>query len=309
MNISIITPSYKPDYQRCKLLCKSIDLFVSNYKKHIIIVDRSDYALFKTLENNKTEIICKEDILPSWLIKIPFTTKWWLNLKGLPVRGWILQQIVKLSVHEFVDADIYLFADSDVSFIRPFDLNNVINNNLIRLCSMPRKKADYVDRRKQRWHLSAAKMLGVNDTELLTRDYITQLVFWRRDTLIKLTRYLETKSLETKSIEIKSLETKRNKNWKEYLANTLDFSEYTLYGIFSEHVLAEASGHYREPEELCYCSWHQNIHNATELKHYLSNIPKKFYAVLIQSNLGISTHNYQEQLAHLQNNQSMVKTP
>ncbi|MCU7836678.1 MAG: hypothetical protein KZQ83_15690 [gamma proteobacterium symbiont of Taylorina sp.] len=283
MEIALITPSYAPDYQRCKLLCQSIEKFVSHYKKHVIIVDRSDYDLFKSLENNKTEIICKEDILPYWLKKIPFS-KWWFNFKGLPVRGWILQQIVKLSVHEFVDADIYVFADSDVTFIRPFDLSSTLNNDRVRLCSMPRKTDDYSNLRKQHWHLSAAKILGVTDSSQLSRDYISQLVFWRRDTLQQLTRLIETRS---------------HQNWKKTLTNCVDFSEYTLYGIFCEHVLKEQSGHYREPEELCYCSWHQEINSTENLQTFLSHVPGQFNSVLIQSNLGIDADEYSNLLARL----------
>ncbi|MFK5986012.1 MAG: DUF6492 family protein [Pseudomonadota bacterium] len=286
MDISLITPSFAPDFERCKLLCESVDKFVSNYKKHIIIVDRCDYELFKSLENSKTEIVIKEDILPKWLKKIPYAKKWWFSFKTIPVRGWIIQQIVKLSVAEFVDADVYIFADSDMVFIRPFDVNSVIKNDQLRLCSMPRKEEDYIDSRKQIWHKYAAIITGMDNSIALNRDYISQLVCWRRDTLNKLTQHLEQK---------------HNKSWKEMLANSLDFSEYILYGIYAEHLLAENSGHYRDVNELCYCSWHQEIHNNNELNDFLINVPQQYNSVLIQSNLNIKTEDYIYQLKLLQN--------
>ncbi len=285
MEVSLITPSYAPDFERCKMLCESIDKYVSDYKKHIIIVDKSDYELFKTLESDKTDIVVKETILPSWLIKMPFTKKWWLNLKGLPVRGWILQQIVKLSVHEFVDSDAYLFADSDVTFIRPFSASSIIQGDKVRLCSMPRKIDDYSDKRKQAWHEHAAQLSGLKNTGQLTRDYISQLVCWRRDTLQKLTQQIEKNS---------------KKPWKHALANTLDFSEYILYGIFAEHVMAGQSGHYKDAHELCYCSWHHPIKNIDELSHFLENIPQVYTSVLIQSNLSIDTNDYKKLLINAQ---------
>jgi len=290
MDIAIITPSYAPDYQRCKLLCESIKKFVTNYKKHVIVVDKQDYELFKSLENDKTEIVIKQEILPRWIIKLPLLTKWWLSLKSLPVRGWILQQIVKLSTHEFVDAEVYIFADSDVVFIRPFDASSVIDNGKVRLCSTSRKQEDYNDKRKQSWHLYAAKSFAINDSEILTRDYISQLVCWRRDTLQKLTKYLSGN---------------KHDSWKEKLCNNLDFSEYILYGIFVEHILDEDSGHYRDSQELCYCSWHENISNEIELNNFLNNVPRKFNSVLVQSNLNIEMEYYREQILALQdsNNQ------
>lgn len=291
MEISLITPSYAPDYERCKLLCESIEKFVSNYKKHIIIVDKSDYDLFKSLENSKTEIICKESILPSWLKKIPFSKKWWFSFKTLPVRGWILQQIVKLSVYEFVDADVYIFADSDVTFIRPFNASSVIKNDQVRLCSLTRKTKDYTDKRKQNWHLHAAKLFSIQDSRQLNRDYISQLVCWRRDALQKMTQAIEQNSAY-----------KKNQSWKKILCNTLDFSEYILYGIFSEQVLGQKSGHYRDINELCYCSWHQEINTDKQLQDFLSKIPVNFNSVLIQSNLGLDTKHYIKQLKQLQAN-------
>lgn len=289
MEVSLITPSYAPDFERCKLLCESIEMFVSHYKKHIIIVDRCDLNLFKSLENTKTEIICKEDILPHWLKKIPFSKKWWFNAKGLPVRGWILQQIVKLSVHEFVDADAYIFADSDVAFIRPFNAQSVVKNDQVRLCNPDRKKQDYTDKRKQSWHIKATQLLGIHNPIELNHDYISQLVCWRRDTLAQLTSTIENQSQAV----IK-------KSWKEILCNTWDFSEYILYGIYAEHVLKENSGHYMDNEELCYCSWHEEINNQEDLKNYLNHIPKQFNSVLIQSNLALSVQDYKQQLNQLQ---------
>jgi len=254
MKISIITPSYAPDYKRCKLLCESI-----------------------------------ESILPKWLKKIPFSKKWWFSFKTLPVRGWILQQIVKLSVHEYVDADAYIFADSDVSFIRPFDASSVIRKNHVRLCSLPRKDEDYLDKRKQNWHLHAARLFALSNTDRLNRDYISQLVCWRRDTLQKMTQAIEANSQNTKG-----------KCWKQILCNTLDFSEYTLYGIYAEQLLGKESGHYQDSSELCYCSWHKEINNEEELQFFLSNIPKEFNSVLIQSNLGVDTDKYIKQLKRVQ---------
>ncbi len=285
MEVSLITPSYAPDFERCKLLCQSIDRYVCDYRKHVIIVDKADYNLFKTLKNDKTDIIIKESILPSWLIKIPFSKKWWLNLKGLPVRGWILQQIVKLSVHEFVDSDAYIFADSDVTFIRPFKASSIIKEDKVRLCSMPRKTDDYTDKRKQAWHEHAAQLSGLQNTGQLTQDYISQLVCWRRDTLQKLTQQIEKHS---------------KKPWKQVLTNTLDFSEYILYGIFAEHVMAEESGHFKDEHELCYCSWHQPISDIDELSHFLANIPQNYNSVLIQSNLDIDTDDYKNLLINVQ---------
>jgi len=285
MDINIITPSYKLDFERCKVLCESVEKFVCNYKKHLIIVDALDYQIFKTLNSDKTEVIIKEDFLPDWLYKVPYSSRWWLSFKTLPVRGWILQQIVKLSAAELCDSDAFLFIDSDVAFIKPFDVMSLVIDKRARLYSAPRKTSDYFDRRKQSWHLKAANLFGITDISLLSQDYISQLVLWRRDTLLKLLSFIEDS---------------KQRSWKQVLCNNLDFSEYTLYGVFAEQVLREQSGHYLTKEELCYCSWHHEIKNSSDLSSFLATVPPQYCSVLIQSNLKISPPEYLEQINQLQ---------
>lgn len=46
MDFEIITPSRGLDFERCQLLCQTIDRFVGGSFRHIVVVDRSDYQLF-----------------------------------------------------------------------------------------------------------------------------------------------------------------------------------------------------------------------------------------------------------------------
>ncbi len=285
--LTIITPSYAPDFQRCQVLCESLRRFVSGHSEQVIIIDRRDEALFRQLTGPGVRLLLKEDILPGWLRQLPFGRKWWLNLRGLPVRGWILQQIVKLSVAEAIDADIFIFADSDVAFVRPFDVSAVLRDDgRVRLFRAPRKPEDFRDPRHCAWYRHAGKVFGLNGDAFQQSDYISQLVTWRRDTLNRLTERIAEHG---------------GRRWQAVLANTLDFSEYTLYGVFAEHVLGEDSGHYWEANELCYCSWHHAIDGRDQLLQFLRTIPAAYPSVLVQSNLGISPADYAEALRQRQN--------
>lgn len=281
----IITPSYAPDFERCRVLCESLQRFVSGHAEHIIIVDRRDQALFQTLTGPGVRLLLKEDMLPGWLRQLPFGRKWWLNLRGLPVRGWILQQIVKLSVAEAIDADVFIFADSDVAFVRPFDVSEVLRaDGRVRLYRAPRKTEDFSEPRHCAWYRHAAQTFGLSGPAHEQSDYISQLVTWRRDTLQQLTQAIAERG---------------GRRWQAVLANTLDFSEYTLYGVFAEHVLGEASGHYWADRELCYCSWHHDIQGREDLLRFLQEIPSSYCSVLVQSNLNVSPADYAENLQRL----------
>src|SRR5258708_16894788 len=45
-----------------------------------------------------------------------------------PVRGWIMQQIIKLAAATRLDADILLLVDSDVQFVRPITFDTFGQN-------------------------------------------------------------------------------------------------------------------------------------------------------------------------------------
>jgi hypothetical protein len=71
------------------------------------------------------------------------------------------------------------------------------------------------------------------------------------------------------------------------LCNTLDFSEYILYGVFTEFVLgADAAGHYTDAEDLCHCSWHYALDTDAQAEDFVGRVGPGHRAVLIQSNLG-----------------------
>ncbi|MCF8004775.1 MAG: DUF6492 family protein [Chromatiaceae bacterium] len=276
--VVLVTPSYAPDFERCRILCDSVRRHVRGHVEHVIIVDRADRALFSQLVDENTRLLVKQALLPAWLNQLPFARKWWLNRRGLPVRGWILQQIVKLSVGTAIDADLYLFADSDVAFIRPFDVGSLVDTaGRVRLYGGARKPQDIADPRHRAWYRHAGKVFGLTGPGFQQRDYVTQLVAWRRDTLQRLTERIAVHG---------------GRDWQAVLANTLDFSEYTLYGVFAEHVLGEVSGHVLVDRELCDCSWHHEINSQEDLKRFIEQVPASFPAVLIQSNLGIAPADY-----------------
>src|ERR1700677_4667311 len=99
-SFAIVTPSYYRDFPHCRLLVESVGAHVPRDIPHFIVVDRRDEALFSGLRSPRTHLVLKEDVLPGWLRQIPFARRWWLSAKSLPVRGWIVQQLVKLSVSE-----------------------------------------------------------------------------------------------------------------------------------------------------------------------------------------------------------------
>lgn len=278
-NFCIVTPSYAPDFERCQLLSQSIEKFISPANTtHYILVDRKDLKLFRKIKEKNTQIIPKESILPWWILHSQLSKKWWISLKSLPIRGWIVQQISKLSVAEHFTEDIFIFVDSDVVFIRPFNLYDLILNGKVSLFREPATDSISMSSHYM-WHQSAHRLLCLPPPIFPAPGYIGQIVAWRRENILKLYRHIEMID---------------KRNWIVSLANLWQFSEYILYGTFCEHVLKEESGHYFDSKILCHNYWsHQDLTNV-ELIDFLKNTSSQHIGLMISSKANIPVCHYKD---------------
>lgn len=281
MQTTLITPTYAPDGARVRLLCRTLDELTVGWDEHWLVIDRRDRDVFSDLAGPRRRLVFKEDVLPAWLHPPLIGRRWWLSSRSLPVRGWIVQQLVKLSMAEVGVSGALVFADSDVAFIRPFDFSGLADSSgRLRLFAGPRSVEAQADRRHRTWYRVAKELFAVTDPEYATHEYISQLVTWRVDVLQAMTRALSEAT---------------GCDWRVALARRLDFSEYILYGVFSEYALgAERAGHRLEGHELCYCSWHHRVRDAGQVRAFVESVPAAYSAALIQSNLGIAPSEYEQ---------------
>jgi hypothetical protein len=275
LTFGIITPSYTPDFERCKLLNYSIKKFVTTPVNHYIVVDDRDYDLFYQLQSETTQILTKEALLPWWIKRIPIQKNVWFSLKTLPVRGWLIQQIIKIASALYIAENVSVFVDSDVLFVRPFQLENLVRYGKIRLY----RGCEGNDVQKQwhlKWHQSAAKLLGLSEIDPTIPDYITQIISWRKDCVLQLCQQLEKIS---------------GRSWIETLCNSWNLSEYVLYGIFVDNVLKGAR-HYYNDKNICHNYWLAESLSKLELEDFIKNIDPEQVAVMISAKAGMSVESY-----------------
>ena len=252
-NYAMATPSYHGDLERCRLLCGSIDRHVSGLSVHYILVDTADAELFAALEGPKRRIMTDAQLLPSWLRghDDPFSRnsrRLWTGagalLRGIPpLRGWHVQQLRKLALPDVITEDVILYADSDVAFLRPYDLarQRVDHKDMARKTRLYRKPGGIMPGMPHvAWARTAARSLGIKAPELPAHDYITALVTWRRDNAVGLLRHLEKQS---------------GHHWIAAVAKRRGFSEWLLYGMYCDMVLGNASGHVHDEHSLAYMVW------------------------------------------------------
>lgn len=262
--ITIVTLSYAPDFERCKRLCQSIDRHVGEGFEHLLIVDGADLPLFSSLESPRRRLMSVEQVLPKSYRKLPFSKRWWLGPGLRPVRGWIVQQLAKLSTAMHCASDVLVFIDSDVQFFRALETDAFADEGRTLLfteyCQPPSDE-------HQVWQRRAETLLGL-EQEPFQQDYIGNLIAWRRDNVLAM---------------LKLIEERAGKRWDIVLGRQLTFSEYILYGNYANRVLKEKSNHAEQTERLCIEIW-----NPKDLSDALASklpISQSAISVLIQSNL------------------------
>lgn len=279
LSFGIITPSYTPDYERCCLLHQSIRSFVSSPYTHYIVVAQSDFQLFKGLANETTKVLVVESILPRWIKREPIFKKVWISLKGLPIRNWLLQQIVKIATAQFIPEELIIFADSDVAFVKPYNLSNLLQQDQLRLycdpIGNPMQKQMH-----QKWHESAAKLLDV-EVDPQIPDFIGQVMTWRRSNVISLCKRIEEVT---------------GKSWINAIANTWHFSEYVLYGIYVTQILKASSRHYLDAQTICHDYWDPRPLSTEEVREFIKTIKPHQFAIMISAKAGINVQQYQSML-------------
>ena len=250
------------------------------------MVDRGDLPLFRSLQSARTHVVTKEEVLPVWVhrvdtLKLGLRSNVWLQARGRPVRGWLLQQLVKLAVAESLSADVVVHADSDVVFLRPFSVGSIVDaDDRVRLYARPDAVDDALPYHV-RWHRSAEKLLDIDEAALPMPDFISSLVPWKRRNALAMLEHIERTT---------------GRHWLRALASAWDVSEYTLYGRFAQDVLGAAGGQFVSPAPLCLDYYKRVPLTVPELTTFLDRADEEAIAVSLTSKAGMRPDDYVEVL-------------
>jgi hypothetical protein len=280
-SVAFVTASFAPDRDRCALLSRSLDALAPSVQ-HYIVVDEADRRYFASLESSRTTLLTKEEVLPLWLQRVNMRrfglrSDMWLQTRGKPIRGWLVQQLVKLALAERLDEDVLVHVDSDVVLVRPFDAASIVDaDGNVRLCVDPgaidAALPDHV-----RWHRNAERLLGLQPAPIPLPDYITSVVPWRRDDAVALLDHIERTT---------------GRSWFRAVAGSWDASEYTLYGRFAIDVLG-GRGHFTGPS-LSRDYWTREVLSPSELDDFLEGLGPDQIAVNLTAKAGMDPAIYSE---------------
>lgn len=274
LSTAVITASYAPDLERCRLLCETMDRFVTGVGTHYLLVEHRDVALFRQFESAHRVVIDERDLLPSWLRPYwdptsRFRRRIWLSLKTPPLRGWHVQQLRRIAIAAHTQEDVHVFCDSDVAFVKPFDIAAFQRNGKVRLFRRDHEMRKLASEQHQVWHRNAAKVLGIANPQS-PHDYISTLIAWRSATVRAMCERVEQVT---------------GRPWVEGIAGDRRFSECTLYGRYVDEVTGGAD-HFHGSEEFCRVQWSGEPLSDAELTTFIGSLAPEQVAIGMQSFIG-----------------------
>ncbi|MEU6715905.1 DUF6492 family protein [Nonomuraea sp. NPDC046802] len=220
--LAVVTPSFGPDAELFAQLHASVLAHTTDDTVHHVIVPPRDKALFGRYAGPRCRVWTEPELLPRRYVRLPRSGLWINTLRPWPpIRGWVIQQALKLSATAMIEADAVLIADSDIVLVRPVEAAAFRAGG--QLCLHRAEGAVHTGMtRHVRWHQVARDLLGLPDAPPPPlHDYVSSLTFW--DPVV--VRAMRTRIGQA---------TKRH--WLDAFTSRLHISEFILYGVYVDEI-------------------------------------------------------------------------
>jgi hypothetical protein len=222
--LAVLTPSFRGDAALFADLHGSVLAHTAAGVVHHVVVPPSDSELFRRFEGPRCRLWTHADLLPRHYLSVPHSSGLTLNLKRpwLPVRGWVVQQIMKLAATAVLDAGAVLIIDSDAVLLREPALDELTHNGRLGHFRLDGGVTPSM-RRHLLWHDVARELLGVRGSASAPApDYVSPITVWDPAVVSSLLEHLAERN---------------GRHWIDVVAGELHVSEFVLYGVFVDHVL------------------------------------------------------------------------
>ena len=267
--LAVLTPSYAPDFELCRDLNRSVLEWTPADVRHHIVVPARDREMFGSLKGSRTEVWTVDCFVPRRMLAVP-RANMWLNVRRLfpPVRGWVMQQAVKLRAAAEIGPDVLVLADSDVLLVRPVAIDTVAKGGRVHFYRSPGAVDNGLPRHLI-WHRVARRLLGLPPAgpPPLT-DYVSAFNVWDRSIVAALHARIEQVT---------------GRPWLDAIASQLHVSEFVLYGVFVEHVLGSSARVIPTDSTLCHSYWDPAPLAGPAARHFVRALPPDDVAVMISA--------------------------
>ena len=274
--VALLTCSMARDIGIFELLAASVDAHVDTDVPHRVVVPAADLGVFKRFANARREIIAQEDVLPVRIWKAPAALRHLAFLRAgcrrpvylapgpRVVRGWMLQQFLKIDMARRAPEDAIMHVDSDVSFFRNFAAGDAFQNERPRYF---RALGSTRNPMHKAWVQSSCDFLGVPAPEEHRAHYIENCVLWSRDVTHAMAEQIEAQ---------------QGKPLHEAIFDASTMSEYYLYGLFAD-LFDQEDRLAAEDVSFCNSYWPNNETDAVDFSSLADRLQPKHCAIAVQS--------------------------
>jgi hypothetical protein len=222
-DLAVLTPSFAGDASLFAGLHESVRANTAPSVVHHVVVPPSDARLFRRYEGARCRVWTHRDLLPRHCVSVPYAAGLTISLRRpwLPVRGWVVQQIMKMAGTAAIDARAVVIMDSDAVLLRKLTLEQLIHDG--RLWHFRRDDGVVAGMNRHLvWHQVARRLLGLpGSVSAPAPDYISPIAVWDPAAVRALMGHIEDST---------------GQNWIDAVAGELHISEFVLYGVFVDYV-------------------------------------------------------------------------
>jgi len=278
-----VTPTHAPDIDLFHDLHRSVLENTPETVIHHVVTPTAHHGLFAQFGGPRCVVLTEEDVLPRHVVPVPWATpllrrvvpsRPWVSIAAInlrrpvpPVRGWVLQQVVKLAISAQIDADVLLLLDSDVQLVRPVTAETFLRNGSVRFYRNDQAVHDgMVDHLA--WHRLSRHLLGLPPAVAPLPDYVSSFTVWEP----RLVRSL-----------LDRITIVAGRPWVDVLCGQMRLSEWTLYGVFVDHFGDPAATEFASNTTLCHSYWDTTPLDGPAAARFVDDFGTEEVAVLIQS--------------------------
>jgi hypothetical protein len=284
VTLAIVTPSYAPDFESFCLLHRSVVTFSDPSVIHYAVVPDEDEALFATLRSSRLRIVRYREVLPRSFVSTAWFAHAVAKIPGLPrgarfvalnlrypwppLRGWLVQQIVKLRFATSVDADVLLLVDSDVQLIRPIVASMFLDGSCVRTYRKPAGITAEMTRHV-RWHQTARRLLGVlPDGDPPYDDAVGSFISW------------DPRIVQRAVERVREV---TGQPWETAIAREWDFSEYVFMGEYIREFVGPDKLSFTFDRTLCHSYWSSTPLTLDAARAFVERLSPDDVAIHVQS--------------------------
>jgi hypothetical protein len=223
-DLAVLTPCFRGDAELFADLHQSVLDNTGPKMVHYVVVPPSDEHLFRHYDGPRCRVWTHRDLVPRHFLSVPNLSGLTLNLRRPwpPVRGWVVQQLMKIAGTARIDARAVLIVDSDAVLMREPALDELVHDG--RVGHFREDNAITADmERHVLWHNVARRLLGLPGTvSAPLPDYVSPICVWDPAVV----RAMMTRIAVT-----------TRRPWLDAVAAELHVSEFVIYGVFVDEVV------------------------------------------------------------------------